>query len=60
MKNLQFLFNFGETLPKVPISELVNWSKFGQNWTKIADFSLIANFEASLIFYESVSSIING
>ena len=54
MKNLQFLFNFGETLPKVPINELVNWSKFGQNWTKIVEFTLIVNFDASLIFYESV------
>ena len=55
MKNLQFLFNFDETLPKVPINEVVNWSKFGQDWTKIVEFSLIANFDASLIFYESVS-----
>ena len=44
MKNLQFLFNFGETLPKVPINELVNWSKFGQDWTKIVEFLLIAHF----------------
>ena len=29
-------------------------AKFHQNWTKIVDFSLIANFEASLIFYASV------
>ena len=56
MKNLQFLFNFDETLPKVPINEVVNWTKYGQDWIKIVDFSLIANFEASLIFYESVSN----
>ena len=54
MKNLQFLFNFGETLPKVPINELVNWWKFGQDWTKIREFLLIANFDASLIFHKSV------
>ena len=56
MKNLQFLFNFDETLPKVPINEVVNWSKFGQDWTKIVEFSLIANFDASLIFYILVST----
>ena len=60
MKNLQFLFNFDETLPNDPINELVNWSKFGQDWTKIVEFSLIANFDASLIFYESVSMILVG
>ena len=59
MKNLQFLINFDETLPKGPINEIVNWSKFGQDWTKIVEFSLIANFDASLIFYESVSTKIS-
>ena len=54
MKNLQFLFNFDETLSKSPKIEIVNWTKFGQDWTKIVDFSLIANFEACLIFYASV------
>ena len=57
MKNLQFWSNFDETLSNVPKNEVVNWTKFGQDWTKIVDFSLIANFEASLIFYESVSII---
>ena len=56
MKNLQFLFNSDETLPKIPINELVNWANFGQDWTKIVEFLLIANFDASLIFYESVST----
>ena len=55
MKNLQFLSNFDQTLSKGPINEIVNWTTFGQDWTKIVDFSLIANFEASLIFYASVS-----
>ena len=50
MKNLQFWSNFDETLSIVPINEVVNWTKFGQDWTKIVDLSLIANFEASLIF----------
>ena len=58
MKKLQFLFNFHETLPKVPINEVVNWTKFGHDWTKRVEFSLIANFDASLIFYESVSIIV--
>ena len=56
MKNLQFWSNFDETLSIVPINEVVNWTKFGQDWIKIVDFSLTANFEASLIFYESVFS----
>ena len=59
MKNLQFLFNFDETFPKGPINELVDWSKFGQDWTKIVEFSLIANFDASLILYESVSKFLS-
>ena len=54
-EKFKFLFNFGETLPKVPINELVNWWKFGQDWTKIVEFLLIANFDASLISYKSVS-----
>ena len=59
MKNLQFWSNFDETLSNVPKNEVVNWTKFGQDWTKIVDFSLIANFEASLIFMHQskVSSI---
>ena len=59
MKNLQFWFNFDETLSIVPINEVVNWSKFGQDWTKIVEFSLIANFDASLILYESVSKFLS-
>ena len=50
MNNLQFLSNFDETLPKVPKNEVVNWTKFGQDWIKIVNFSLIAHFEVSLIF----------
>ena len=54
IKIQQFLSNLDQTF--------TNWlahlwkllAKFHQNWTKIVDFSLIANFEASLIFYESV------
>ena len=56
MKNLQFLSNFHETLSKDHINEIVNWTKFGQDWIKIVDFLLIANFEASTILYASVSS----
>ena len=55
MKNLQFWSNFDETLSTVPTNEVANWTKFGQDWIKIVDFSLIANSEASLIFYASVS-----
>ena len=54
MKNLQFWSNLDQTLPN-GLSHL--WellTKFHQNWTKIVDFSLIAKFEASLIFYASV------
>ena len=56
MKNLHFWSNFDETLSIVSTNEVVNWTKFCQNWIKNVDFSLIANFEASLIFYESVFS----
>ena len=38
MKNLQFWFNFDETLSIVPKNEAVNWTKYGQDWTKIVDF----------------------
>ena len=55
MNTLQFWTNFDETLSIVPKNEVVNWIKFGEDWIKIVDFSLIANFEASLIFYGSVS-----
>ena len=55
MKNLQFLSNFHETLSKDHINEIVNWTKFGQDWIKIVDFLLIANFEASTVLYASVS-----
>ena len=40
------------------MNEIVNWAKFGQDWIKIMDFLLIANFEASQIFYETVPNII--
>ena len=56
MKNLQFLLNFDETLSKDLINEAVNLTKFGQDWIKIVDFLLIANFDASPVFYATVSS----
>ena len=56
MKNLQFLTNQAETLVILPIYETVIVTKFQINWTKIVDFSLIAYFSASAIFYYSVSN----
>ena len=35
---------------------MVILAKFEQNWTKIVDFSLMAHFWASSMFYESVST----
>ena len=58
MKNLQFLTNQAETLAILPIHEIVIFTKFQINWTKIVDFSLIAYFGASVIFYDSVSTYI--
>ena len=50
MKNLQFLIYHAETLSTLLIHEMVIVTKFHNNWTKIVDFSLIANFKASSIF----------
>ena len=54
MKNPQFLANQAQTLAISPIHEIVILTKFHDDWTKIVDFSLIAYFRASLIFYASV------
>ena len=59
MENLQIWSNFDKTLSIVPTNEVLNWLKFGQNWTKIVEFSLIANFDASLILYQSVSKFLS-
>ena len=56
MKNPQFLADQAETLAILPIHDLVIFTKFHINWTKIVDFSLIACFSANAIFYYSVSS----
>ena len=50
MKNPQFLANQAQTLAIWPNHEMVILTKFHNNWTKIVDFSLIANFKASSIF----------
>ena len=55
MKNLQFLTNQAQTLAILPIHEIVIFTKFQVNWAKIVDFSLIAYFRTSAIFYDSVS-----
>ena len=55
MKNPQFLPESAETLAILPIYEIVIFTKFQINWTKIVDFSFIAYFCASAIFYYSVS-----
>ena len=51
MKNAQFLLKSHETLPKGPPHQYVQLTKFHKIWSKIVDFLLIANFEASLRFY---------
>ena len=56
MKNSQFLPNQAEILAFQPIHEFVIFTKFYTNWAKIVDFSLIAYFGASAIFYDSVST----
>ena len=57
MKNPQFLLKSYETLPKGPPHQYVQLTKFHKIWSKIVDFLLIANFEASLRFYWSVSRL---
>ena len=57
MKNPQFLADQAENLAILPIHGIVIFTKFHMNWTKIVDFSLIAYFGASAIFYDSVSRI---
>ena len=57
MKNSQFLAYQTQTLAILPIHEIVILTKFHNNWTKIVDFSLVAYFRASLIFYASVFSV---
>ena len=58
MKNLQFWSNLAQTLSNWLPHFWEHLIKFHQNWTKIVDFSLLATFEASLIFYESVFSLV--
>ena len=41
MKNAQFLSNLAHTLLILPTSELVIFTKFHENWSKIEDFLLI-------------------
>ena len=50
IKNLQFLTNFDETLPKCSPHESIILTKFRQNWTKIEDFLLIAQLVQNHLF----------
>ena len=50
MKNPQFLPESAETLPIVPIHEMVVFTKFQDNWAKIVDFSLRAFLEIVSFF----------
>ena len=50
MKNSQFLSNFDQTLSKDPMDGLVNRTKFGYDYIKIVDFSLIAYFRPVRFF----------
>ena len=59
MKIPQFLPDQAESWAILPIHEIVIFTKFQINWTKIVDFSLIAHFSASAIFYDSVFSNIH-
>ena len=59
MKNPHFLADQAETLSILPTHEIVIFTKFHTNWTKIVDFSLIAYFSASAIFYYSVFIILD-
>ena len=51
MKNVQFWRKFHETFPNGPTHELDKWGKFQRFYSKIEDFSLMAKFLASPIFY---------
>ena len=55
VKNLQFWSNLAHILSISPVHEVVLLTKFQDYWVKFADFSLLANFLASLVFYASVS-----
>ena len=57
MKNPQFYPNLAEILAKLPIHGLIILTKFDENRTKIVDFLLALYFWASIIFFESVSSL---
>ena len=50
IKNLQFLTNFDETLPKCSPHESIILTKFRKNWTKIEDFLLIAQLVQNHLF----------
>ena len=56
-KNPQFLSNFAQTFRDWSFNGQVNSSMFELNWTKNVNFSLIAYFWASALFYESVPMV---
>ena len=57
-KNPQFCSDLAEILAILPIHELIILTKFDGDWTEIVHFLLLIYFWASIIFFESVSSIL--
>ena len=56
MKNPQFWSNLAHTLLILPTNELIILTKFHENCSKIEGFLLMPHFQASLIFFGTVSS----
>ena len=55
VRNPQFQSDFAETLGLSSTREHLIILKFQQNWTKIVDFLLMANFWRCLLFFDSPS-----
>ena len=54
MKIPQFLPDQAESWAILPIHGIIILTKFQVNWANIVDFSFIAYFRTSAIFYDSV------
>ena len=55
MKNPQFLSNPHETLVKLLPHQVIIFKKFHEDWTKIVDFLLMADFERVSFFSSDFS-----
>ena len=56
IKNLQFLSNQADNQGLLPIPELIIFTKFRKDWSKLGDFLLKANFWSWELFYETPST----